>query len=319
MAHEVTRVTDDSCHPQIYCSQINWGSSYAPDLRPCFVIWKAVVDNERFPCWNTMVTNHFLCVLSIPGHVPSECCIRTDSPAGLFPRIDTISNSPWHDWWLNPLLPYLLWKVTNLREMYLESKRFGLGFNLWSAGNSTSDTEQSHEAVKERSLWMPGSEVEVPTISGEWGKGKALLKVVQMFFAIADLVEVLHICPGHFTPWIYMWSLSEDSGFNPLWRTASVSRLVCGLEETEGLLFDISTPLLFWPFLTWMMHTVRSREREASAEQFTGKVRVFETNAQSNWNITQPTHKVLFPTWSAMGELLKVQKFPFGTAHKSTM
>lgn len=165
---------------------------------------------------------------------------------------------------------------------------------------------------------MPGSEVEVPTISGEWGKGKALLKVVQMFFAIADLVEVLHICPGYFTPWIYMWSLSEDSGFNPLWRIASVSRLVCGLEETEGLLFDISTPLLFWPFLTWMMHTVRSREREASAEQFTGKVRVFETNTQSNWNITQPTHKVLFPTRSAMGELLKVQKFPFGTAHKST-
>lgn len=172
MADEVTRVTDDSCHPQIYCSQINWGSSYAPDLRPCFVIWKAVVDNKRFPCWSTVVTNHFLRVLSIPGHVPSECRITTDSPAGSFPRIDTFSNSPWHDWRLNPLLPYLLWKVTNLREMYLESKRFGLGFNLWSAGNLTSDTEQAHKAVEERSVCTPGLEVEGPTLGGAEAKGR---------------------------------------------------------------------------------------------------------------------------------------------------
>lgn len=53
--------------------------------------------------------------------------------------------------------------------------------------------------------------------------------------------------------------------------------MFCGLDKIEGLVFNIY-PLLFWPFPIWKMHTVRSRTRKMSAEQFTG------SQSQGFWN-----------------------------------
>lgn len=68
----------------------------------------------------------------------------------------------------------------------------------------TLDIEHAHKAVKESTLCTPGSEVEAPHRQQGLRQRAGFATSGSNVFAIA---EVLHICPGLFTPCICMRSL----------------------------------------------------------------------------------------------------------------
>jgi len=168
-----------------------------------------------------------------------EYCTKTASPAGSFPCTDTFSNWPRRDWQLNPLLPYLLWKVTDLSEMCLESKTFGLGFNLQSAGSQR--------------IWLQLLSVPTKLTRRELCihlSGRTMFHVVrgakaflqELWASLQLLTEaVLCFCSGLFTPCLCIWRL----GFNILWTVTSVSNLCFVAQTRLKVCFLIFSFLLF--------------------------------------------------------------------------